>query len=442
LLPAGWARDVRVSIAGDGQIAQVQCGVDAIGARHALGIPGLANAHSHAFQRAMAGLAEHSPAGAADSFWGWRETMYRFVERLEPRHVEAIATLAYTQMLESGFTRVAEFHYLHHDPRGRRYADAGEMCAALIAAAHASGIGLTLLPVHYQFADFGALAPLPAQRRFVTDPDAYAALRERAAALAEACPGALVGSALHSLRAIAPAGMRQVLDGAGAGPVHIHVAEQTREVDACLAWSGARPVQWLLDNAPVDARWCLVHATHMDEAECRALARSGAVAGLCPITEANLGDGVFPAVAYAAEGGRLAVGTDSNVHISAAQELALLEYGQRLTLRRRNCLGGASGSPARGLLALALCGGAQACGIAGGRIEAGARADLVALDAAHPSLCAQQQDGWLDGWIFAAGDAAVSAVWVGGQQVVHGGRHPRAVRARERYRDCLRSLQA
>jgi len=308
LLPAGWARDVRVGIAGDGLIAQVQCGVEAVGARHALGIPGLANAHSHAFQRAMAGLAEHSPAGAADSFWGWRETMYRFVERLEPRHVEAIATLAYTQMLESGFTRVAEFHYLHHDPRGRRYADAGEMCAALIAAAHASGIGLTL--------------------------------------------------------------------------------------------------------------------------------------GLCPITEANLGDGVFPAVAYAAEGGRLAVGTDSNVHISAAQELALLEYGQRLTLRRRNCLGGASGSPGRGLLALALRGGAQACGIAGGRIETGARADLVALDAAHPSLCAQQQDGWLDGWIFAAGDAAVSAVWVGGQQVVHGGRHPLAARARERYRDCLRGLQA
>ncbi len=442
LLPAGWARDVRVAVGRDGCITSVERDVRGAGPRHAVGVPGVPNVHSHAFQRAMAGLAEHSPAGAADSFWGWREVMYRFLARIGPDELRDVAALAYAEMLESGFTRVAEFHYLHHDPHGRPYADPGEMSAAIAEAARTTGIGLTLLPVHYQCSDFGGAPALPAQQRFVTDPDGFLELRTRVAAIAAACPGASTGIALHSLRAVTPHGMERVLEAVPEGPVHIHVAEQLREVEGCLAWSGARPVRWLLDHAPVDGRWCLVHATHVDQAERRDLAASGAVAGLCPVTEANLGDGVFPAADYAVDGGHFGVGSDSNVQISAAAELGLLEYGQRLTRLRRNVLDGGSGSPGRGLLERAAGGGARACGIHAGRIEAGARADLVALDTAHPSLCAGTGDGWLDGWIFSAGDTAVSAVWVGGRQVVRDGRHVHAREARESYRRCLARLLA
>lgn len=427
LLPRGWTRDVRIAVGADGRMEDVladvgpQPGDDC----HRVGIPGLPNAHSHAFQLAMCGLSEQVPDGAPDSFWGWREVMYAFLRRLGPDDVTTVATLAYAQMLESGFTHVAEFHYLHHAPDGRAYHDAGLMSQALLEAARRTGIGITLLPVHYACSDFGGVPALDSQRRFVTDPDAYLDLRERARALSATIPGALTGTALHSLRAVTPEGMHTVLADAGEGPVHIHVAEQEREVAACLAWSGARPVQWLLDNAPVDRRWCLVHATHVDDVERTALAASGAVVGLCPVTEANLGDGVFPAMAFASEGGRYAVGSDSNVAIGAGEELRMLEYGQRLQLRRRNCMGTATGcpSPGRAMLEQAAMAGAAACGIDAGRIAPGARADLVALDAAHPALALNDGDGWLDAWIFSAGKPAVSHVWVSGRQLVTGGRH-------------------
>jgi formiminoglutamate deiminase len=425
LLTDGWSRDVRITMSRDGRIDAVDPATAprAGDTCRVIGIPGIANVHSHAFQHAMRGLSEQVPQGAPDSFWGWREALYGFAGRLDPDTMTALATQAYRQMLEAGFTHVAEFHYLHHAPDGRPYADVAEMARAVLEAAQRTGIGITLLPVHYACSDFGGVPPLPGQRRFVTDPDSYLSLHERVQALVRELPTALAGTALHSLRAVTPRGMETVLARAVDGPVHIHVAEQEREVQACLAWCGARPVQWLLDNASVDMRWCLVHATHVDDSELAALARSAAVVGLCPVTEANLGDGIFPAARFAALKGRYAVGSDSNMCIGAAEELRMLEYGQRLTALRRNCMGAASGchSPGRALVEQSASAGALACGVDAGRLAPGARADLVALDADHEALAGNQDDGWLDAWIFSAGGTAVSDVWVAGRHVVSDG---------------------
>jgi formiminoglutamate deiminase len=368
----------------------------------------------------MAGLAERR-SGAGDDFWTWRDVMYRFLDRLTPEDVEAIAAQAFVEMLEAGFTRVGEFHYLHHDPSGAAYADAAEMAGRVASAAAQAGIGLTLLPVFYAHADFGGAPPTPTQRRFINSIDSFAALLQASARhLGE---DATLGVAFHSLRAASVEEIGAVLRSGAAGPVHIHVAEQRREVEACLAHHGARPVEWLLDHAPVDERWCLVHATHMTAAETERLAASGAVAGLCPVTEANLGDGVFPAARFLALGGRIGVGSDSNVLIDAAEELRMLEYGQRLTLRARCVLADAeTPSVGRRLFDAARAGGAQALGAASG-IAAGASADIVALDAAHPALADRDGDLALDSWIFAARRGAVDAVWREGVKLVSGGRH-------------------
>ena len=348
LLPEGWRRDVRVAVAG-GMVAAVS--PDTAPAptdeRHPICMPGVPNLHSHAFQRGMAGLAEVRGA-TGDSFWTWRQVMYRFLDRLTPDDVLAIAAMAYVEMLETGFTRVGEFHYLHHDADGQPYGERAAMAAAIAEAARETGIALTLLPVFYAHAGFGGAAPEPAQRRFINDLDSYALLREGSARAIADVPDAVLGMAPHSLRAATPQELTQLLALAPTGPVHIHIAEQTAEVDACVAWSGARPVAWLLANTPVDQRWCLVHATHMTPQETSALAASGAVAGLCPITEANLGDGLFPAGEYFAAGGRWGVGSDSNVMIDASEELRWLEYGQRLGVRGRNLLAPSAGASAAG----------------------------------------------------------------------------------------------
>jgi formiminoglutamate deiminase len=319
--------------------------------------------------------------------------------------------MAFVEMLESGFTRVGEFHYLHHQPDGMPYVDLAEMSERLAAAASASGIGLTLLPVLYQDGGFGGAPAGEGQRRFVNPLDRYAALVEASRKAVAALPDGVVGVAPHSLRAVGPEALGEAVALAGEGPIHIHVAEQQREVDDCLAWSGARPVEWLLDHALVDARWCAVHATHMTAAEARSLAKSGAVAGLCPLTEASLGDGIFDGRAWIEAGGRYGIGSDSNVLIDAAQELAMLEQSQRLALQRRNVMAAGEGSTGRSLFETALTGGAQALGVAPGRIEAGAPADFVALDTAHPSLAGRRGDALIDGWIFAGQRDLVSAVW-------------------------------
>ena len=434
LLPDGWHRDVRIEIDGP-VISVVEVGVPAeAGDRRVdLLVPGMANLHSHAFQRGMAGLAEER-GPEDDSFWTWREVMYRFVGRLTPDHLEAIAAQAYIEMLEAGFTRVGEFHYLHHDLFGGAYGDIGEMSGRIAAAAEATGIGLTLLPVFYAQGGFGGKSPGAAQARFISNPDFYARLIERCRNLIAGLAGAVVGIAPHSLRAVSPDQLRAILPVARGGPIHIHIAEQVKEVEDCLAWSGQRPIEWLFDHAEVGPSWCLVHATHMTEAETRQLARSGAVAGLCPITEANLGDGLFPLEAFLKDGGTFGIGSDSNVRIDLLEELRLLEYGQRLVRRARNVAAPGPGrSTGRALFDGALSGGAQALGVVAG-LEAGASADLVVLEADH------EGDRALDHVIFAQG--RVSDVWCQGKRQVEAGRHRAREAVTKRYRAVLKTLLA
>jgi formimidoylglutamate deiminase len=442
LLPAGWANDVQI-VVDDGLITSIDVGVAPTpdDQRHGAVIPGLPNLHSHAFQRGMAGLAEVAgPDG--DSFWTWRETMYRFVDRITPDDLAAIAALAYVEMLESGFTRVGEFHYLHHDRDGTRFANPAEMSAAIAAAAATSGIALSLLPVFYAHAGFGGQAPTPAQRRFLSTPESYAALLDAARHAVTGLDDAVVGVAPHSLRATTPEQLAALVALAGDGPIHIHIAEQMQEVRDCVAWSGQRPVEWLLDHAHVDTRWCLVHATHMTDAEAGALARSGAVAGLCPVTEANLGDGIFPATPFLEAGGCYGIGSDSNVLIDATEELRLLEYGQRLARQERNTLSGGPGrSTGDAIFRAALGGGAQALGVDGG-IAVGKPADLVSLDITHPSLIGRSGPALLDALVFAAGRSAIDCVWRRGAKLVTNGRHVDRAAIVARYARCLAPLLA
>ncbi|MDQ2632135.1 MAG: formimidoylglutamate deiminase [Pseudomonadota bacterium] len=441
LLPEGWATDVRVEIAG-GRIRKLEAGVKARSgdARAAILLPGMPNLHSHAFQRGMAGLAETRGPGA-DSFWSWREVMYRFALSMTPDHVEAVAAQLYAEMLEAGFTRVGEFHYLHHDVDGRPYADIAEMAVRIAAAAKQTGIGLTLLPVFYAHSGFGGQKLTEGQRRFVNDLNGFARLIESSRKAVESVQEAVVGVAPHSLRAVTPKELAAVTAMAPDGPIHIHAAEQMREVEDCIEWSGARPVEWLLAKAGLDARWCLIHATHMTEAETKEMAKSGAIAGLCPITEANLGDGTFPGRRFIAKGGRYGIGSDSNVLIGVADELRQLEYSQRLHRQARNVLALPGQSNGRALFDAAVAGGSAALGAGGSGLAAGAPADFVSLDASHPSLAGKAGDAILDAWIFANG-AKVEGVWVRGKKLVEAGRHLRGDAITRRFRKAMVELTA
>ncbi len=442
LLADGWASNVRLVLK-SGLIGAIErdCLTQADDERHRCALPAMSNLHSHAFQRAMAGAAERS-GGSPDSFWTWREAMYASLAHMGPDELRAVASLAYVEMLESGFSRVGEFHYLHHDLNGAPFSNIAEMSAAIVAAAMDSGIGLTLLPVLYSHAGFGAVPPNAAQGRFILDVDAYVRLLEDAEHAAKPLPDAVVGLAPHSLRAVSPEQL-ELLRGTMQGrPVHIHIAEQVKEVDDCLRWSGQRPVEWILDHANVDARWCLVHATHMTPAETAALAKSSAVAGLCPITEANLGDGLFPAPDFVAAGGRYGIGSDSNVRIDCAEELRLLEYGQRLHQRGRNILaGGPWRSTGRTLYTEANRGGAQALGVKA-QLDVGDPADILTLNLSHPSLLGKSGDALIDAFIFAAGTGAVDCVWRYGEKLVSGGRHRRRDEIVARYVPTLEKLIA
>ena len=443
LLNSGWATGVRIEIAG-GLIAGVETGTrsSAGDERHAIGLPGMPNLHSHAFQRGMAGLAE-TRGPDQDTFWTWRELMYRLALALSPDDVQAVAALAYVEMLEAGFTRVGEFHYLHHDRDGRAFRDPAEMAGRIIAAAGETGIGLTLLPVFYAHGGFGGVAPAPSQRRFLCDPDAFGRLLEASRRRALAHPGSVIGVAPHSLRAITPEELAAILPLAGDGPIHIHAAEQVREVEDCLAWSGQRPVEWLLEQAGADSRWCLVHATHMTREETQRMAAAGAVAGLCPVTEANLGDGIFNGPYFLSCGGRFGIGSDSNVLVGVADELRQLEYAQRLHGQQRNVMSrGEGASTGRALYEAAAHGGSAALGTSAAVLALGAPADIISLDASNPALLERRGDRLLDAWIFAARTSPVDCVWVGGRKWVESGRH----RAREsivaRYRRSIARLLA
>jgi formiminoglutamate deiminase len=444
LLPGGWAEKVRLTVDGS-RIVRVQTAASAEvdDEQHGIALPGMPNLHSHAFQRAMAGLTEIS-GPTADSFWTWREMMYRFVDRLTPDDLEAVTAFAYAEMLEAGFTHVGEFHYLHHDFDGNRYTNPGELATRIVAAARETGIGLTLLPVFYAHGGFGGAPPGQGQRRFISDPDSYARVLEAGRRAGSSLEGAVVGVAPHSLRAVTPDELTEVLAlSGGVGPVHMHVAEQVKEVENCLAWSGRRPVEWLMQHASVDERWCLVHATHMNAAETQGLARSGAVAGLCPITEANLGDGIFPASAFVQAGGAWGIGSDSNVLIDVAGELRALEYSQRLEHRRRNVLA-SSGQPSTGrsLYSAALSGGARALGCGEPALQEGAPADIVCLYADHPSLFARHGDALLDSWIFGSRSGVVDCVWRHGRKVVVEGVHVERDRVTAQYHRVLAKLLA
>lgn len=443
LLASGWARNVRLEVGADGLLQQLQSDAHADGAERLNGplLPGMPNLHSHAFQRLMAGLAEVA-GNPNDSFWTWRDLMYRLVAKLTPEQIQIIARQLYIEMLKAGYTSVAEFHYVHHDSNGQAYANPAELGLRISEAATQSGIGLTLLPVLYSHSGFGGQPANEGQRRFIHSSDSYLDLQQQLQSALAGSTNQRLGLCFHSLRAVTPGQIEQVLAASdSSSPVHIHIAEQQKEVDDCLAWSQQRPLQWLFDHAPVDNRWCLVHATHANPEEVRQMAASQAVAGLCLTTEANLGDGIFPAVDYLAQGGRLGIGSDSHVSVSVAEELRWLEYGQRLRDQKRNRLY-RSDQPmiGRTLYDAALAGGAQALGQPIGELAVGKRADFVVLDGADPYIACAEGDAILNRWLFAGGDRHVRDVMVAGQWRVRDGRHNDEQASAEAFTRVLKAL--
>jgi formimidoylglutamate deiminase len=433
LLPDGWASDVAIAIDADGNILSVQSGSVATGCEILDGavIAGIPNLHSHAHQRAMAGLGERAGlsegGGGVDSFWTWRKVMYHYLERIQPCHLLHIARQLYLEMLKSGFTSVAEFQYLHHDTNGQPFTEKAEMTQQCLQAALQVGIGFTALPVLYNYGGFGGKPATDGQKRFLNQADSFCEIANQLIATTGDNPNCATGIAPHSLRAVTRELLQDVLSMLQAdrlAAVHVHIAEQIGEVDDCIEWSGRRPVQWLFDNFEVDDSWCLVHATHMTEAETAMLAGSGAVAGLCPTTEANLGDGFFNASQFMSAGGRWGIGSDSHISISPVEELRWLEYGQRLLQRSRNLLGSPEfPNTGRSLVNSALAGGAQACGRRIGRLAPDYRADLLVLDHNHPRLYRRNGDDLIDSWIFSGNDNPVMDVYVGGVRVIEKGRH-------------------
>lgn len=425
LLPDGWRHDVRIRVDDRGFIDNVTADATADEAERLGGpvLPGMPNLHSHAFQRAMAGVAEIA-SDKADSFWSWRNHMYGLVDRLTPEDVGVIARALYVELLRGGYTQVGEFHYLHHDPQGHAYADPATMSHALLEAADASGIGMTLLPVLYAHSDFGGQPPSHGQRRFIHSPETYLELLAQLTPRCSENPRLCLGTALHSLRAVTLEEIETVLAANPAGPRHIHISEQVKEVEASIAWSGQRPVQWLLDNVELDSRWCLIHATHLDDAEVRGIAASGAVVGLCPTTEANLGDGVFPAARYAELDGRWGIGSDSHVSRNVVEELRWLEYGQRLMTQRRNVLHDVE---RRGvgdwLYRQAVTGGALASGQPIGELAVGKRADWLVLDGQDPDLAASDDASRLGRWLFGGARSQIRDVMVAGHWQIRDRRH-------------------
>jgi formimidoylglutamate deiminase len=445
LLADGWARDVRVTLGAGGRIAAVEAGVQPQAGDERLAgrilLPAPSNLHSHAFQRAMAGMTEARGPDKADSFWTWRKLMYRFLETLGPDDVQAVAALVQVEMAEAGYAAVGEFHYLHNQPGGAPYANPAELAERIAAASAETGLGLTLLPVLYMQGGCDGRALAGGQLRFSCGLDAFERILEGAVAAAGGLPGdTRVGVAPHSLRAVPPDAVRAVAALRPGDPVHIHAAEQVAEVAEVEAAHGARPVALLLDRIGIDRRWCLIHTTHMQPAETEGLARSGAVSGLCPITESNLGDGIFDGVRFRAAGGVFGIGSDSNIRISLSEELRALEYSQRLGGQARAVLAG-PGSTGRVLFDGARAGTARACGRGAGAIEAGRLADLMTLDGGNLALAGLDGDMALDGWIFAGDDRAVCDLWSAGRRLVTAGRHFAREAVEGRYRAVIARLR-
>ena len=444
LLQQGWARDVRIGVDATGLIAKIESGTDAEGSETVSGIaiPGMVNVHSHAFQRAFAGLSEYRTS-EGDSFWTWRKLMYGFLGKLGPEDCYAIARQLFIEMLQAGYTSVGEFHYVHNPSEGGRYESLSELADAVVRAAVDVGIAICMLPVLYQRGGFDGSAPNQAQRRFCLTTDELLEMVEQLKARWREHDNVCLGIAPHSLRAVDSEQIQQAVTGLNAlmpgRPVHIHVAEQVAEVEACVAATGKRPVEYLLDRHDVDETWCLIHATHVSDGETRQLAESGAVAGLCPVTEANLGDGIFPAETFLKWKGRFAIGSDSHIGVDPRSELRTIEYAARLTTRRRAIYCDADESVGRKLYEAACRGGAQALGMETGEIAVGRRADLVVLDAEHINLVARSDDRWLDSYLFCeSGPTPVKDTMVGGNWVIRQGQHPLQTESRRGYSEVLR----
>jgi formimidoylglutamate deiminase len=443
LLPSGWSADVRVTIDAGGRIETVEAGATRGAGDTVVPVllPALSNLHSHTFQRAMAGLAERRGPTGRDSFWTWREIMYRFLDLLDPDDIEAIAAFAFMEMQEAGFAAVAEFHYLHNRPGGAPYADRGELAGRIAAAAEATGIGLTLLPVHYAQGGVDGRPLKGGQLRFANDLDSFGDLVARCEAVVGAASADTgLGLAPHSLRAVPVADLAKIAGWKPDLPLHMHIAEQEAELAETQDVLGARPMEWLLANHDVTQRWCIIHCTHMNASETEALARTRAVAGLCPVTEANLGDGIFDGDRYVENGGRLGIGSDSNIAISTIGELRQLDYSQRLRDRARVVLAEPGGSAGRKLYDLAASGGAQALGRRAGSIEIGKWADLVAIDPARAGLHGLAGDMMLDAYVFAGSQACVTDLWSAGRHMIRQGRHVARDAIAARYKSRLTSI--
>jgi len=424
LTSEGWQKDVSITIAVDGTISALTCDSEPTGKQFDILLPAPANTHSHAFQRAMAGMTERRGPDPRDSFWTWREVMYRFVDLLTPDDIEAITAFLYMEMLEAGFGAVAEFHYLHHGQNGQAYDNIAETAHRIAAAANHTGIGLTLLPVLYSQGGCDGRGLVGGQKRFGNNQDQFSELFEASkTAVAALAPDCRVGAAAHSLRAITPEELSFATKLAPDAPFHIHIAEQDAEITEVLAHHNQRPVEWLIGNHDVNDRWCLVHATQMTSDETSALAKSGAVAALCPITESSLGDGIFNAREYLSAGGAFSIGSDSNVRISLTEELRTLEYSQRLKHRERAVLANAEHSNGHVLLQGAAQGGAQACGRNSSEIAVGKLADIFALNGSVPDLIGKQGDMLLDSFIFSGSSNMITDVWSAGRHMVCGGTH-------------------
>ena len=438
---SGWQKNVCIAVDQNGMIESVEAGVKTGTLIKGIAIPAVPNVHSHAHQRLMVGLAERAGPGA-DSFWTWREAMYGFALKLSPDDLEAVAAQAYVEMVKAGFSCVGEFQYLHHQPDGSHYDEPAEMSLRCISAAEQAGIAITMLPTLYSYSGFGRQASTAGQRRFVNDADRFLEIYGTLKAVCGASPLRRLGISPHSLRAVTPELLKAVLKGIEADArVHIHVAEQTKEVDDCLAWSGKRPVEFLLENFDVSSRWCAIHATHMTVGETQRLAMSGAIAGLCPTTEANLGDGIFPADTFMKQGGAIAIGSDSQISISPAEDLRMLEYSQRLRDHTRNMLAsGVGASTGRSLLEAVLKGGAACLDQPMGAIAVGKRCDIAVLDDGHSAMIVRAGDAALDTWIFSAGNAAVKDVIVGGSHVVKDRRHNDEERIQKKFSETVRRM--
>ena len=443
LLPDGWMENVLIDLGDDGRIAKVTQHVTGTSAEIHVSclLPAPVNAHSHAFQRAMAGLTEHRGNNSTDSFWTWRELMYRFLDQLTPDHVEAIAALVQMEMLESGYATNVEFHYLHHAPDGKAYDNQSEMAERIMAATATTGIGLTMLPVHYQYGGCDMRPLTRGQCRFHNDLDGFAALCDGVRNGLRNLPADTVfGVAPHSLRAVSASSLDFTRQLAHGGPFHMHLAEQRAEVEEVRHYLGARPVEWVLDNFEADTDCCFIHCTQMQPHETSRLAASGAVAGLCPITEASLGDGVFDGVSWFDADGMIAIGSDSNIRISLSEELRNLEYTQRLRDGSRSAMATSTASTGRHILDAMTTGGAQAAGRHTGQIASGYWADLMALDTQSVTLAGRTKDQLIDSFIFAGDDHLIRDVWSAGRHLVSGGRHIEHNKISSNYRTALASL--